>query len=248
MSLDIICSSKLTFPRASLSGNCSLLGTDNILGQLSVHISSPKVVYCLYIPRLGNQSNRAKSTIHLCCIYWTLLHHCACVVTHIDDVDVGRFWNTHLSRKTQALFRARSFGTIPFIPIPEWAVLVFFWELFLFRNERNAIPFILLPIAEWTEKYCVFCYSYSEIGINGIVPKERALNVAFLRWRWTHCVPQELVGEISNYPDIDMSQPGNEANDDFMFPDDLDDLDSDAENELLEDAISIISTPKPCLR
>ena len=31
-------------PRA----NCSLLGTDNILGQQSVHISSPKVVYCLY--------------------------------------------------------------------------------------------------------------------------------------------------------------------------------------------------------
>ena len=52
-------------PRA----NCSLLGTDNILGQLSVHISSPKVVYCLYIPRLRNQSNQAKSTIHLCCIY-----------------------------------------------------------------------------------------------------------------------------------------------------------------------------------
>ena len=25
--------------------NCSLLGTDNILGQLSVHISSPKVVH-----------------------------------------------------------------------------------------------------------------------------------------------------------------------------------------------------------
>ena len=32
-------------------------------------------------------------------------------------------------------------------------VLVLFWELFLFRNERNAIPFILLLIAEWTEKY-----------------------------------------------------------------------------------------------
>ena len=54
-------------PRASLSGNCSLLGTDNILGQLS-HISSPKGVYC-YIPRLRNQSNRAKSAIHLCFIY-----------------------------------------------------------------------------------------------------------------------------------------------------------------------------------
>ena len=36
-------------PQASLSGNCLLLGTDNILGQLSVHISSPKVVYCLFI-------------------------------------------------------------------------------------------------------------------------------------------------------------------------------------------------------
>ena len=35
-------------PRA----NCLLLGTDNILGQLSVHISSPKVVYCLCIRAL----------------------------------------------------------------------------------------------------------------------------------------------------------------------------------------------------
>ena len=33
--------------------NCSLLGADNILGQLSVHISSPKVVYCLYISYIG---------------------------------------------------------------------------------------------------------------------------------------------------------------------------------------------------
>ena len=27
----------------------------------------------------------------------------------------------------------------------------------------------------WELIFCVFCYSYSEIGINGIVPKERAL-------------------------------------------------------------------------
>ena len=33
-------------PRA----NCSLLGTDNILGQLSVHVSSLSAVYCLYSP------------------------------------------------------------------------------------------------------------------------------------------------------------------------------------------------------
>ena len=49
--------------------------------------------------------------------------------------------------------RARSFGTIPFTPIPEYTVIVLFWELFLFRNERSAIPFILLPIAEWSGWY-----------------------------------------------------------------------------------------------
>ena len=29
----------------------------------------------------------------------------------------------------------------------------------------------------WELIFCVFCYSYSEIGINGIVPKERALSL-----------------------------------------------------------------------
>ena len=29
----------------------------------------------------------------------------------------------------------------------------------------------------WELIFIVFCYSYSEIGINGIVPKERALGV-----------------------------------------------------------------------
>ena len=44
-------------PRASLSGNCSLLGTNNILGQLSVHISSPKVVYSLSLAAGGISSD-----------------------------------------------------------------------------------------------------------------------------------------------------------------------------------------------
>jgi len=48
--------------------------------------------------------------------------------------------------------------------------------------------------------------------------------------------------------DIDISPPENEVGDDFLFPDDLEDLDSDMENELLEDSISIVSTPKPSLR
>ena len=38
-----------SFPRASLSENCSLLGTDNVLGQISVHIFAPNGDYCLSI-------------------------------------------------------------------------------------------------------------------------------------------------------------------------------------------------------
>ena len=40
----------LSFPRASLSENCSLLGTDNVRGQISEHIFAPNGDYCLYIP------------------------------------------------------------------------------------------------------------------------------------------------------------------------------------------------------
>ena len=38
-----------SFPRASLSENCSLLGTDNVRGQISEHIFAPNEGYCLYI-------------------------------------------------------------------------------------------------------------------------------------------------------------------------------------------------------
>ena len=38
-----------SFPRASLSENCSLLGTDNVRGQISRHIFAPNGDYCLYI-------------------------------------------------------------------------------------------------------------------------------------------------------------------------------------------------------
>ena len=51
LSLDIICSSQLTvFLERSL-----LLGTDNVSGQISVHIFAPNVGYCLYIfaPNVG---------------------------------------------------------------------------------------------------------------------------------------------------------------------------------------------------
>ena len=38
----------LSFPQALLSENCSLLGTDNVRGQISEHIFAPNGDYCLY--------------------------------------------------------------------------------------------------------------------------------------------------------------------------------------------------------
>ena len=38
-----------SFPRATLLENCSLLGTDNVRGQISKHIFAPNGGYCLYI-------------------------------------------------------------------------------------------------------------------------------------------------------------------------------------------------------
>ena len=40
-----------SFPRATLSENCSLLGTDNVRGQISWHIFAPNGGYCLYSAR-----------------------------------------------------------------------------------------------------------------------------------------------------------------------------------------------------
>ena len=39
-----------SFPRATLSENCSLLGTDNVQGQISEDIFAPNGGYCLYYP------------------------------------------------------------------------------------------------------------------------------------------------------------------------------------------------------
>jgi len=38
-----------SFPQATLSENCSLLGTNNVRGQISKHISEPNGGYCLFI-------------------------------------------------------------------------------------------------------------------------------------------------------------------------------------------------------
>ena len=38
-----------SFPRVTLSENCSLLGTHNVRGQISEHIFAPNGGYCLFI-------------------------------------------------------------------------------------------------------------------------------------------------------------------------------------------------------
>ena len=53
-----------SFPRASLSENCSLLRTDNVRGQISEHIFAPNGCYCLY-----NQLARPTNAIFS--FYWT---------------------------------------------------------------------------------------------------------------------------------------------------------------------------------
>ena len=41
-----------SFPRVSLSGNCLHLWTDNVRGQISVHIFAPNRGYFLHIPQV----------------------------------------------------------------------------------------------------------------------------------------------------------------------------------------------------
>ena len=48
-----------SFPRASLSENCSLLGTDNVRGQISEHIFEPNEGYCLYIAEVGKELRKS---------------------------------------------------------------------------------------------------------------------------------------------------------------------------------------------
>ena len=48
-----------SFPRATLSEICSLLGTDNVQGQISEYISPPNGGYCVYYPSNGRKNNRA---------------------------------------------------------------------------------------------------------------------------------------------------------------------------------------------
>ena len=39
-----------SFPRAKLEENCELRGTDNVQGQISMHIFKPNGGYCAYYP------------------------------------------------------------------------------------------------------------------------------------------------------------------------------------------------------
>ena len=51
-----------SFPRASLSENCSLLGTDNVRGQISTHIFASNEGYCLYMHFPGKSYSKMYGT------------------------------------------------------------------------------------------------------------------------------------------------------------------------------------------
>ena len=48
-----------SLPRAKLEENCELRGTDNVQGQISVHIFAPNGGYCFYYP--SNLFHNARS-------------------------------------------------------------------------------------------------------------------------------------------------------------------------------------------
>ena len=55
-----------SFPRATLSENCSLLGTDNVRGQISEHIFAPNGGYCLYIFTLNQNNSKCQRFCKIC--------------------------------------------------------------------------------------------------------------------------------------------------------------------------------------
>ena len=56
-----------SFPRATLSENSSLLGTDHVRGQISEHVFVPNGGYCLWVPRFCSYHILTSSVIY----YWT---------------------------------------------------------------------------------------------------------------------------------------------------------------------------------
>ena len=63
-----------SFPRATLSENCSLLGTDNVRGQISQRIFAPNGGYCLFIPCPANMVSVCV-TLGRFCFYFSLLFY-----------------------------------------------------------------------------------------------------------------------------------------------------------------------------
>jgi len=66
----------VSFPRATLSENCSLLGPDSVRGQISEHVSSQNGGYCLFravfnwVSLNQNQSNQASQLKRTQTVHW----------------------------------------------------------------------------------------------------------------------------------------------------------------------------------
>ena len=93
-----------SFPRASLSENCSLLGTDNVRGQISEHIFVPNGDYCLYNPHIDNNPLYTGSKIFFNVFLfsfwmlfnsnWDFLYDCYCNLYGIPQVIFFKWYTT----------------------------------------------------------------------------------------------------------------------------------------------------------
>ena len=83
----------ISFPRATLSGNCSPLGTDNVRGQISEHISAQNGGYCLFravfnwVSLNQNQSNQASQSQRTQTVQWA---NQSSKLLHMADAKCGK--------------------------------------------------------------------------------------------------------------------------------------------------------------
>ena len=57
-----------SFPRATLSENCSLLGTGNVQGQISWHIFEPNGGYCVLVHSLLSSAKEEREMAKFCVV------------------------------------------------------------------------------------------------------------------------------------------------------------------------------------
>ena len=107
-----------SFPRATLSENCELRGTDNVRGQMSKHIFAPNGGYCLFINGLNLAYLRAFRYIKLSSPRMNNVIVVGAILIYIAGILLGIDGN-FVSSDVEAILRCRvsSFRIEPVILI-----------------------------------------------------------------------------------------------------------------------------------